>query len=72
MRQQPTRYVVKASQGPPQKLNGAKSQKWPHLWVRTSPKVGPGAPVGIPGLGYPFLLCLGKSFIVILDYALAI
>ena len=35
------------------------------------PEVGPWATVGIPGLGYPFLLCLGKNPIVILDYALA-
>ena len=27
--------------------------------------------VGIPGLGYPFLLCLGKNPVVILDYVLA-
>ena len=27
--------------------------------------------VGTPRLGYPFLLCLGKSLVVILDYALA-
>ena len=26
--------------------------------------------VGTPGLGYPLLLCLGKSLIVILNYAL--
>ena len=25
-------------------------------------------PVGTPGLGYPLLLCLGKSLVVILDY----
>ena len=29
------------------------------------------AGVGTPRLGYPFLLCLGKSLVVILDYALA-
>ena len=41
----------------------------PHLRVRTSPEVGPGATVGTPGLGYPLLLCLGKkSFVVILNY----
>ena len=27
--------------------------------------------VGTPRLGYPFLLRLGKSFVVILDYVLA-
>ena len=26
--------------------------------------------VGTPGLGYPLLLCLGKSLVVILNYAL--
>jgi len=26
--------------------------------------------VGTSGLGYPLLLCLGKSLVVILDYAL--
>ena len=35
-----------------------------------SPEVGPGATVGTPGLGYPLLLCLGKSLVVILNYAL--
>ena len=43
----------------------------PHPRVRTSPEVGPGATVGTPGLGYPLLLCLGKSLVVILNYALA-
>ena len=28
------------------------------------------ATVGTPGLGYPLLLCLGKSLVVILNYAL--
>ena len=47
---------------------------WKHITivapprVRTSPEVGPGATIGTPGLGYPLLLCLGKSFVVILDY----
>src|SRR6185437_5982210 len=39
-----------------------------HPRVRTSPEVGPGATVGTPGLGYPLLLCLGKSLVVIFDY----
>ena len=30
--------------------------------------MGPGATVGTPGLGYPLLLCLGKSLVVILNY----
>ena len=30
--------------------------------------MGPGATVGTLGLGYPFLLYLGKSLVVILDY----
>ena len=42
--------------------------KWPHPRVRTSPEVGPGATVGTSGLGYPLLLFLGKSLVVILDY----
>jgi len=40
----------------------------PYPRVRTSPEVGPGATVGTPGLGYPLLLCLGKSLVVILNY----
>ena len=40
------------------------------LRVRTSPKVGPGATVATPGLGYPLLLCLSKGLVVILNYAL--
>ena len=32
--------------------------------------MGPGATVGTPGLGYPLLLCLGKSLVVILNYVL--
>ena len=32
--------------------------------------MGPGATVGTPGLGYPLLLCLDKSLVVILNYAL--
>ena len=31
--------------------------------------MGPGATVGTPGLGYSLLLCLGKSLVVILNYA---
>ena len=30
--------------------------------------MGPGATVGTPGLGYPHLLCLGKSLVVIFNY----
>ena len=30
--------------------------------------MGPGATVGTPGLGYPLLLSLGKSLVVILNY----
>ena len=50
---------------PLQKLNGAKSQKWPHLWVRTSPKVGPGATVGTLYQGYSLLLRQGRTRVVI-------
>jgi len=32
--------------------------------------VGLGATVSTPGLGYPLLVCLGKSLVVILNYAL--
>ena len=38
--------------------------------VRTSPEVGPGATVGTPGPGDPLLLSLGKSLVVIVNYAL--
>ena len=34
------------------------------------PEVGPRATVGTPGLGYPLLLCLGKSLVVIFNYVL--
>ena len=43
------------------KLRRNTSRWWPHPRVRTSPEMGPGATVGTPGLGYPLLLCLGKS-----------
>ena len=52
------------------KLCGNTSRWWPHPRVRTSPEVGPGATVGTPGLGYSLMLCLGKSLVVILNYAL--
>ena len=47
-----------------------RRDKWPHPRVSASPEVGPGATVGTPGLGYPLLLCLGKSLVVILNYDL--
>ena len=38
-------------------------------WVRHSSRVEEGKGcVGTPGLGYPLLLCLGKSLVVILNY----
>jgi hypothetical protein len=47
------------------KLYSAKSQKWPHLWARTSPKVGPGATVGTLQQGYPLLLQGSRTRVVI-------
>ena len=57
--------------------SGAKFQQRPSEWIPRSDifrgrdnKDNKKLIVGTPGLVYPLLLCLGKSLVVILNYAL--